>query len=82
MNILRSLSVYYSCKFRYQSGLLYSHLLLDRLVIGYHPLLDTEDFDIHWISERSFRDALTVQVPPGVNPREGVPQLCFPDLLA
>jgi hypothetical protein len=61
---LSGVSPDYYHKIRYRFGFPYSHLLLGWLTIGRRSLLDSEDFDIHWILEHSFRNDLPVQVLP------------------
>jgi hypothetical protein len=46
------------------------------------PVIDTDDFDIHWIPGCSFRDALPGQALPELKRSEDVPQLSLPDLVA
>jgi hypothetical protein len=59
-----------------------SHLLLERLWMADEPLMDTDDFDVHWIPDRSFRDALPAQVLPELKRAKDLPQLSFLDLVA
>jgi hypothetical protein len=63
--------------FRYQFGPPCCHLLVERLWIADEPLIDTNHFEIHWIPDRSFRDALPAQVLPELKHAEDVPNCRF-----
>jgi hypothetical protein len=81
-NVSRRLSTERHGKARRQFGLRCCHLLVARLSITHHSLLKIEDLDLYWTPGHLFREVLPVQVLLEVHPREGVPEMSFPDLVA